>query len=266
MEKLTPQQLNYEAFKCELRVMPFSEITDYQPLLEKIDTLDAHTKNQVAIALYRDKKQKKETRVNQALSIWNKVHDAEAMSLISTAYFQHNDKERGVSTLREAIALGSVTAQLRAGYCTLMGIGVRPDLDKASNIFKRLAKEKVPEAVYFTGALYMMGSDTTPKDPERAKKLLMWSVEHGCKFAEFEHGVSLLQKEDTKSEGIKYIYKAAQKQEVRAMMWLAIELARGTILPRNMAESQNYMEQCYNLRFLPAVNAINEALKSTKKD
>ena len=186
MEKLTPQQLNYEAFKCELRVMPFSEITDYQPLLEKIDTLDAHTKNQVALALYRDKKQKKETRVNQALSIWNKVHDAEAMSLISTTYFQHNDKERGVSTLREAIALGSVTAQLRAGYCTLMGIGVRPDLDKASNIFKRLAKEKVPEAVYFTGALYMMGSDTTPKDPERAKKLLMWSVEHGCKFAEFE--------------------------------------------------------------------------------
>ena len=264
MEKLTPQQLNIEAFKCELRVMPFSEVADYRPLLTNIEDLDAHLKNQVALALYRDKAVDKQERVNKAMSIWNKVGDAEATFLLSTAYFQHDKKERGVATLRRAINLGSVPAQLRAGYCTLMGIGVTPDLEKASNIFKRLAKQKVPEAVYFTGALFMMGSESTPKDPEKARKMLMWSVENGCKFAEFEHGVTLLQKPETKKEGIDYIMRAAEKQEVRAMMWLAIELARGTTLAPDIKLSQKYMEQCYNLKFQPAVDAISEAIANTK--
>lgn len=266
MEKLTPQQLNYEAFRCELRVMPHSEISDYQSMVANLKDYDAHTQNQIGIALYNDKAVKKEMRVNRAMRIWHDVGDAEATFLLSTAYFQYNDKERGVETLREAIKLGSVPAQLRAGYCTLMGIGVEPNLEKAANIFKRLAKDKVPEAVYFTGALYMMGSETTPRDPEKARNMLMWSVENGCKFAEFEHGVSLLQKEQTKAEGADFIRRAADKQEVRAMMWLAIELARGTILPRDIAASQKYMEQCYNLRFQPAVDAINEALKNSKNE
>lgn len=266
MEKLTAQQLNYEAFRCELRVMPKSEIRDYQPLLPKFSGLDNHTKNQVALAIYADKAIDKKKRVHKAMSIWNVVADGEAKFLLCTTYFQNNEKDLGVEALREAIKLGSVPAQLRAGYCTLMGIGVKPDLEKAATIFKRLAREQVPEAVYFTGALFMMGSESTPKDPERARKMLMWSVENGCKFAEFEHGVSLLRKKETKDEGVRYIYAAADKQEVRAMMWLAIELARGTVVERNIAASQKYMEQCYNLRFAPAVEAVNEALKNTDKD
>ncbi len=267
MEKFTPQQLNYEAFRCELRVMPMGEYAkDYVNYLDNLESLPAHQQNQVALALYYDRSISKEERVNKALTIWHRVHDAEAMFLSSTAFFQHNDKERGVSCLREAIKLGSVPAQLRAGYCTLMGIGVEPNLEKAAGIFKRLSKDKVPEAVYFTGALFMMGSETTPKDPERAKRLLMWSVENGCKFAEFEHGVTLLQKPETKQQGIEYIYKAANKQEVRAMMWLALELARGTTLPQDMEKSQYYMEKCYSLKFLPAVQAIQEAMASMKDE
>mgnify|MGYP002515791125 FL=1 len=264
MEKLTPQQLNFEAFKCELRVMPFSDIADYRTVLADAKA-DNHSRNFAAVSLYRDKSVDRAKRVNEAMGVWAKVDDAEANFLLSTAYFQHNKKEEGIDRLRKAIKLGSVPAQLRAGYCTLMGIGVKPDLEKAAKIFKRLATEKVPEAVYFTGALYMMGSETTPQDPEKARKLLMWSVKNGCKFAEFEHGITLLANPETKDEAIDYIYRAAAKQEIRAMMWLAIELARGTILEKNLAASQNYMEQCYALHFKPAVDAVNEALKSDKK-
>ncbi len=261
MEKLTPQQLNYEAFKCELRVMPFSDIVDYRTILNN-PNYDNHTRCMAGISLYRDKSVDRAKRVNEAMGIWAKIDDAEANFLLATAYFQHNKHDEGVERLRKAVKLGSIPAQLRAGYCTLMGIGVKPDLEKASQIFKRLANEKVPEAVYFTGALYMMGSDSTPKDPEKAKKLLMWSVKNGCKFAEFEHGITLLGNEKTREEAIDYIYSAASKQEIRAMMWLAIELAHGNLIKKDLPASQNYMEQCYALHFKPAVDAVNEALRA----
>lgn len=266
MEQLTPQQLNYEAFKCELRVMPFSEVNEYREILSAGQGRDSHTLNQAALALYRDKSVDRAKRVNESMGVWAKVDDAEANFLLATAYFQHNKKDEGVERLRKAVKLGSVPAQLRAGYCTLMGIGVQPDLEKAAKIFKRLATQKVPEAVYFTGALYMIGSESTPADQQKSHKLLMWSVQNGCKFAEFEHGIGLLQKPETKDEGLRFINSAAQKQEIRAMMWLAIELARGTIVQKDLTASQHYMEQCYALRFAPAVDAINEVLKSTKSE
>lgn len=265
MEKLTPQQLNLEAFKCELRVMPFSDIKHYREVLADPNASN-HEKNLAGISLYRDKNVDKAKRVNEAMGVWAKIDDGEANFLLSTAYFQHNKKDEGVERLRKAVKLGNVPAQLRAGYCTLMGIGVAPDLVKAAKVFKRLATEKVPEAVYFTGALYMMGSEVTPADPEKAKKLLMWSVKNGCKFAEFEHGVTLLAKPETREEGIKYIYSAGEKQEVRAMMWLAIELARGTVVKKDLTASQKYMEQCFALRFKPAVDAVNEAIKAENSD
>lgn len=260
MEKLTPKELNLEAFKCELRVMPFSDVVDYRAVLENPQA-DNHSKNMAGISLYRDKSVDKAKRVNEAMGIWAKIDDGEANFLLSTAYFQHNKKDEGVERLRKAINLGNVPAQLRAGYCTLMGIGVTPDLKKASQIFKRLASEKVPEAVYFAGAMYLLDGEFGPANPEKAKKLLMWSVKNGCKFAEFEHGVTLLAKPETRAEGVEYIYRAGNKQEVRAMMWLAIELARGTILKKDLKASQHYMEQCYALRFKPAVDAVNEAMK-----
>lgn len=266
MEQLTPQQLNYEAFKCELRVLPFSNTTNYREILSAAATHDNHALNDAALALYRDKSVDRAQRVNEAMGVWAKVDDGEANFLLATAYFQHNKKESGVERLRKAVKLGNVSAQLRAGYCTLMGIGVQPDLEKAAKIFKKLATQKIPEAVYFTGALYMIGCESTPVDTEKAHKLLMWSVKNGCKFAEFEHGVSLIQKPETKDQGLDYIYRAAQKQEIRAMLWLAIELARGTMVKKDLKTSQYYMEQCYSLHFAPAVAAINEVLKSTKTE
>ncbi len=265
MENLSPQELNLEAFKCELRVMPNSYVINYKEVLSNPKS-DAHLRNMAGVSLYYDKKVDKAERVNDAMRIWADIDDGEANLLLSAAYFQNSKKNEGVERLRRAIKLGNIQAQLRAGYCTLMGIGVKSDINKAANIFKRLATQKVPEAVYFTGALYLVKNDVTPLDPEKAKKLLMWSVKHGCKFAEFEHGISLLAKPETKAEGIEYIYRAGRQQEVRAMMWLAIELAQGTILEKDMDASQEYMQKCITLKFKPAIDAINEVINSGFND
>lgn len=263
MKKLTPQELNFESFRCELRILPEAKIEDYSNKLNDLSALSIETQREVALALFQDKTVDKKERTSRAMEIWQKLGDDTSLLYLATAYYLINNDTKATEILRKSANLGNKQAQLRTGYATLMGVGTNPDLKKATDIFKRLAKEKLPEAVYFTGAMFLLDEeDFVQKDPQKARKLLLWSVNNGCKFAQFEHGVMLLKDENTKDDGIKFIYAAAKQQEVRAMMWLAIELARGTTIPRNIKESQKYLEKCYNLRFTPAVMALKEAMNT----
>ena len=264
MKQLTPQELNYEAFRCELRVLPDIKIENYKEKLKKLNELTPAEQREVALALLQDRSVDKKQRFEQAMQIWSKLSDEVSLFYLATAYFLLKDDEDGFKYLKMSAKLGYQPAQLNLGYCTLMGVGTTPDLKKACLMFKKLSQEKIPEAVYFVGALYLLDEDFVQKDPVKARKMLLWSVENGCKFALFEHGVTLIKKPETKQKGIDLIYQAAKKQEVRAMMWLAIESARGTIIPRNLADSQYYLEKCCYLGFRPALAAVKEAQENNK--
>lgn len=265
MKTLTPQELNYEAFRCELRVLPDATEKDYKEKLEKISTLSSDEQREVALALLQDKTQDKKQRFERAMQIWAHLGDSTSLFYLATAYFLLKDEENGFKYLKISAKEGNLQAQLHLGYCTLMGVGTKPELKKACLIFKKLSQEKIPEAVYFVGALYMLDEDFVQKDPVKARKMLLWSVEHGCKFALFEHGITLIKKPETKKRGLDLIYQAAKKQEVRAMMWLAIESARGTIIPQNYADSKMYLEKCCYLGFRPAIAAVKEAQNNSNE-
>ena len=58
----------------------------------------------------------------------------------------------------------------------------------------------------------------------------MWSVNNGCKFAQFEQGAILFNKATTQAErdeAYALIKKAADQNEVRAMLYYAVALAKG---------------------------------------
>ncbi len=260
MEQLTPQQINYEAFKCELRIMPEIKSIDYSAQLNSIDSLSAEEKRNLAGQIFVDKKQSKETRTKNAIKLWHAVNDDISLLYSATAYFIANKPEYGFKDLVKSAKLGNNQATLRLAYCHLMGIGTTLNVDKACELFKRLAHDKIPDAVYFMGAMFLIDTINKKSNPTKAKTYLDWSIQHGCKFALFEHGATLLKSEESKNKGIEYIIKAAKKQEVRAMMWLAIELTRGETVPRDIKAAQRYLEKCYNLGFKPAVDAVTEVI------
>ena len=260
MEKLSPQQVNFEAFRCELNNFEVNEIENYEQKLIHFEELADFEKNDLACAIYNDTKKNPKERKLKAMRIWENLNSANSLLNLATAYFLHDENQRGYEILKKSANMGNKTAQLRIGYCLLMGIGVKPNLKQACTIFKKLAQDKIPDAVYFTGATYMLNEDFVTADKDKANKLLMWSLAHGCKFALFEHGMTLLTTKNDKKEALKYIMQAADKNEVRAMMWLAIESSRGTIIPADLEKSQKYLQNCCKLRFKPALNAVKEAM------
>lgn len=267
MEKFSAQQLNFEAFRCELRILPQIQLKHFQDYLDNFDRLTNEEKNNVGLHIFFDKKLDKKTRISKAISLWEKVKDSNSLLYIATAYFHLNKEDKAVEFLKESAKAGNPDAKLRIGYCNLLGVAnITPNVEKAGKIFKKLAEEKLPDAVYFLGAIFMLNEDFVTPNPEKAKKLLLWSVKHGCKFALFEQGITLVRNEKTQKIGLDLIQQAAKKQEVRAMMWLSIELAKGILFPRDLKQSQNYFEQCCALNFKPALLAIKEAMASTNND
>ncbi|MBO5102936.1 MAG: hypothetical protein J6C13_02465, partial [Clostridia bacterium] len=66
MKKLTPQELNFESFRCELRILPEAKIEDYSNKLNNLSALSIETQREVALALFQDKKVDKKERTSRA--------------------------------------------------------------------------------------------------------------------------------------------------------------------------------------------------------
>ncbi len=256
-------EINTQAFLCEMRCFPSCDFTNIEKKNENFDTLSPKEKAEVGLAYFKGIKLPKDKE--KAVEIWTKNQCAESLLYLSVYDFIKKNNEKAFQDLHSSANLGNKEALLRLGYCYIMGIGVTIDINKAYKIFENLAHQRVPEAVYFVGATQMLpGQSLIEYDVEKAQQKLLWSVEHGCKFAEFEHGVVLLGKAKNKEEqsrAIEYITRAAQKNEVRAMLWLAVEYSVGNLVEKDLKKSEYYMQQCIKLEFPPAVEAFKVALK-----
>ncbi len=263
MENKNLVEINIEAFKCEMRTFPYEKITAPEKLVADLNTLSPADKNKAGLALYLGHGIPRDPE--RAKQIWLDTNDAEAKLYLSVDKFLENDLNKGVIYLAEASKLGLPTAQLRYAYCLILGIGVEANLENAYKIFKKLANEQVPCAVYFLGAMHMTREQTLVEyDPKRAQELLDWSVSHGCKFAQFEQGVVDLRKAKTDA-AIKQAYgliaAAAEQYEPRAMFYYSLALARGDQIEKNTVLAQEYLDRCLDLGFSPAVDAVKEAVK-----
>lgn len=256
-------EINVQAFTCEMRTFPFVEVKNPTRLLHDFLQLAKPERNKLGLALYLGQgiQQDKE----KAVEIWESTNDAESLLYLSVDRFFQGDKEGGVNYLSKSAKAGNVTAQLRYAYCLILGIGVSGDINKAFKIFDKLARDKVPCAVYFIGAMHMTkAQDLVEYDIEKGKKLLAWSVEHGCKYAQFEQGVVDLRTAKTpeeKQKALALIRAAAEQGEPRAMFMYAIELSRGENVPQDKSLAEFYLNQCLTLGFEPAVEAVKDAVK-----
>lgn len=256
-------QLNNQAFLCEMRNFPSINFENISSKLAKFDSLIPEEQANIGLAYYLGEGIKKDK--TKALEIWNNLNCGLSLFYQSIDAFIKKDENNGFLKLKESAKKGNKQAFLRLGYCYVMGMGTPIDIERAYKIFDKLAHEKIPEAVYFVGAMQMLpGQDFIEFNIEKAQQKLLWSAEHGCKFAEFEQGMLLLnnaKSEEDKQKALRLVKQSAEKQEVRAMMWLAIEYSRGIILPINKELAEKYMEKCIKLDFEPAVLAFKEALK-----
>ena len=92
----------------------------------------------------------------------------------------------------------------------------------------------------------------------------MWSVNNGCKFAQFEQGAILFNKatnQAERDEAYALIKKAADQNEVRAMLYYAVALAKGESIPQDLKLAEKYLQRCVELGFEPAVEAMKETIK-----
>ncbi len=249
--------VNAQAFICELRAFPKIEIKK----VEKADlkNLTSDERADLATEIY----QKGESGRAPAMNIWLREECANSKLYLAIDAFRRGDDVFGANLLEISGNMGNKTALLRFAYCLTMGIGVEPEIERAYKIYESLAREKVPCAVYFVGALQLLPDQNFIKcDTEKAQQKLMWSVNHGCKFAQFEQGVVEIRsaKNDAERErGLDLIKKAAEQNEVRAMLWYAIELVKGKIVQRDTNLAENYLKKCVLLGFEPAVNAVKHS-------
>lgn len=256
-------EINVQGFICEMRTFPFVEIENPIKLLQNYTQLSNPECNKLGLALYLGQglAQDKES----ALEVWQSTNDAESWLYLSVDRFFQGDKTGGVNYLSKAAKAGNTQAQLRYAYCLILGIGISGDINKAFKIFDKLAREKVPCAVYFVGAMHMTkAQDIVEYNVEKGKKLLAWSVTHGCKFAQFEQGVVDFRTAKTaeeKQKALDLIRAAAEQGEPRAMFMYAIELSRGENVPQDRKLAEFYLNQCLALNFEPAVDAVKNAVK-----
>ena len=256
-------EINLQAFVCEMRAFPFVEIENPLELMRNYQKLSVVDQNKLGLALYLGQGLMQDRE--SAVEVWQNAGDAESLLYLSVDRFFQGDKTGGVDYLSKAAKAGNVLAQLRYAYCLILGIGVSADMGKAFKIIDKLAHDKVPCAVYFLGAMYMTkAQDLVEYDVEKGKKLLAWSVAHGCKFAQFEQGVVDLRTAKTaeeKQQAFALIRAAAEQGEPRAMFMYAIELSRGENVPRDRKLAEFYLNQCLALNFEPAVNAVKDVVK-----
>lgn len=254
---------NSQAFICEMRVFPAVEISCVGDKAQNIDNLSPMEQALVGLAYYKGFELKKDTA--RAVEIWQKNKNADSLLYLSVDAFLNKHDRQGFEFLHDSAKLGNKLAFLRMGYCYILGIGVEPNAERAYKIFDKLAHDNVPEAVYFVGAMQMIpGQKFVSADPKSAQQKMLLSVQLGCKFAEFEQGIVQLRcakNEEEKQQAIKLIKNAGEKQEVRAMLWLAIELTKGNYLPKNTERAEKYMTQCIKLGFEPAVTAFKKAIQ-----
>ncbi len=250
MEKISKEAaaINAQTFICELRTFP--PVEKREVVKEELASLTPDARADLAISIYNSGKQEEK---DKAVRIWNKEKSAHAELYLSIDAFRKDDFQNGAKLLEGAGHKGSKTAMLRFAYCLTMGIGIDPDFERAYKIYENLARDKVPCAVYFVGALQLMPEQKfIHADREKAQQKLMWSVNHGCKFAQFEQGIVEMRdgKNDAeRAHGIELIKKAAEQNEVRAMLWLSIECAKGKLLPRDLKLAEKYLTKCKELGF-----------------
>ena len=256
-------EINIQAFRCEMRSIPQPKMKFDSEKLKNVEKLTPAEQSEIAALLYlgegvtADKKTARE--------IWKKADNDTAHLYLSADLFRTKKLSDGFKMLQKAANEGNKTAQLRFAYCLLMGIGTEANLDKAYKIFDKLAHEKIPCAVYFVGAIQLMPTQNfiTP-NKERAQEKLMWSVKNGCKFALFEQGAiqySQAKNQSEKNEAYALIKKAAEQNEVRALLYYAVSLAKGEDIKQDLELAEKYLQRCIELGFEPAIEAMKESIK-----
>ncbi len=255
-------EINIQAFRCEMRSIPLLKIK-IDEKLKNIDSLTPTEQADVAAFIYLGEGTKADK--DAARAIWKKCDTPNSYLYQSADCFRTKKLSDGFRCLQKAANAGNKTAQLRFAYCLLMGIGTEVNLDKAYKIFDKLAHEKIPCAVYFVGAIQLMPSQNfiTP-NKERAQEKLLWSVKNGCKFALFEQGAiqySKAKNQSEKNEAYSLIKKAADQNEVRAMLYYAVSLAKGEDIKQDLELAEKYLQRCVDLGFEPAIQAMKETIK-----
>ena len=256
-------EINIQAFRCEMRSIPSPKIKFDKAKLDNIDSLSPAEQADFAVFYYLGEGVKADRK--KAVEIWKKADTESAHLYLSAELFRTKKLTDGFKMLQKAANEGNKTAQLRFAYCLLMGIGTDINIDKAYKIFDKLAHEKIPCAVYFVGAIQLMPNQNfiTP-NKERAQEKLMWSVKNGCKFALFEQGAiqySQAKNQTEKNEAYALIKKAADQNEVRAMLYYAVSLARGEDIKQDLELAEKYLQRCIDLGFEPAIAAMKESIK-----
>ncbi len=256
-------EINIQAFRCEMRSIPMPKTKITKEKLENFSSLPPEEQADLAALMYlgegvtADKK--------KAVEIWKNAKTDNAFVYLSAEKFRKKELSEGFKLLQKAATSSNKTAQLRFAYCLLMGIGTSIDVERAYKIFDKLAHEKNPCAVYFVGAIQLMPNQHfIAFNKDKALEKLMWSVNNGCKFAQFEQGAIQFNKATTQAErdeAYALIKKAADQNEVRAMLYYAVALAKGESIPQDLKLAEKYLQRCVELGFEPAVEAMKETIK-----
>lgn len=264
MSSVDPVTINRQALLCEMKDMPMAVVSNLTSKMKIYETLPPEEKADLAQFLYWGAMSKAEKQT--VVDTWESCKTANAFLYLACDSFLKCDEAKGLNYLKKSAKLGNKTAMLRVGLCYSMGVGAEPDPKRAYDIFEKLAREeKDPIALYFCGSMIAYGKYPFISLPaERGKKMLEYSLNSGCKYAEFEHGVILLKKAKTpeeKQKGYEWMRRAAEHREPRAMLTYAVAMQNGEVSPSDSKLIKKYFDTCILLAFEPAVEAFKKAVQ-----
>ena len=135
-------------------------------------------------------------------------------ALVSAEAFAHNAR-----AFKAALAGNDADALVTLGEALAKGHGIDPDLEMASEWYRRALAFRHPRAQMLLGLAYLAGAGVK-RQPEEGMRLLNMAAEQGYADAEYELAEVLFAKAPTRAQAIALFEAAAQHGQLRAQFRL----------------------------------------------
>lgn len=142
------------------------------------------------------------------------------------------DRSKAVRYYRKAVDLKAPGAKSSLGSCYLYGWGVEKDIAKGIRLIREEAKEKNPTALVLLGVAYANGLGV-PQDTAKAIECYTEAAKTGNMEAEYLLGAQLLNDPGRRAEGVKWLVRAADRNEANAINRLGICYDNGIGVAKN---------------------------------
>ena len=176
--------------------------------------------------------------------------DVDAMYRLATLYnapaFGHVDLEKRFYWLQQAANHSHEDAKYELGLALLFGEGCEKDAVAAVEALTESAKMDNGRAANLLGKLYLSGTEI-PQDENLAVFYLRQGAQHGIAEAQSNYGVALqnglggIEKDDV--QAVEWFRKAAARENDTAQLNLALALAAGRGVERNLTSAEYWLQR-----------------------